>query len=195
MELVINHVVKFDHVHDTNGHTIIKWLTSASIIKNCLSITIHTCFTNGIPEIVCASSIKDRRCNMDTKVASSHTKVKFHNLTNIHTRWHPKWVQHDINWCPVWKIRHILNWNNAGNNPFVSVASGHFIPNTDFPFLSDVNTHQHVDTGLQFIAVRTSKDLHITDNTCTTVWYTKGGITYFTRFITENCMKQAFFSR
>ena len=132
---------------------------------------------------------------MNTQVTSRHTKVKFHNLTDIHTRWHPKWVQHDIDWSSVWKVRHVFYRNDTRDNPFVSVTTGHLISDADLPFLSDVNTNQHVDTRLQFISVCTRKDFDVANDTISTVRHTKRRIPHFTRFISKDSMKETFFGR
>ena len=187
--------MKLDHVHDTDRNAVVKRLTCTSIVKNGLGITIHTSFFHSIPEVFWACSVKDWCCDVNTQVTSCHTKVKFHNLTDIHTWWHPKRVQHDINWCTVWKVRHVFNWNNTRHNPFVSVTTGHLISDADLAFLCDVNTNQHVHTRLQFISVCTRKDLDIANDSISTVRNTKGCITHFTRFISKDGVEETFFGR
>ena len=132
---------------------------------------------------------------MDAQVTCCHTKVKLHNLTDIHTRWYPEWVQHDINWCSVWKVRHVFHRNDTGYNPLVSVTTSHLISDLDLTFLSDVDTNQHINARLQFITISTGKDLHVTNHSVGTVWHTQRGIADFTRLVTKDGMKQAFFSR
>ena len=51
MEFIINHVVKFDHVHDTDRNTVVKRLTCTPIVKDGLGIAIHTSFFHSIPEV------------------------------------------------------------------------------------------------------------------------------------------------
>src|SRR5699024_12509882 len=140
---IINHVVKFDHVHDNHRPTVIKCFTCTSVIKIGVGIAVHTSFTNGIPKVVRSCPIENWSRNVNTKVTRSHTKVKFHNLSDVHTRWHPKWVQHDINWCSVWQARHVFNWNDARNNPIASVKTGHCISNLDMQFMCDVSALEH----------------------------------------------------
>ena len=186
--------MEFDHVHDSDRNTVIKRFTSTSIVKDRFGIAIHTSFFNSWPKVFRTCSVKDWCCDVNTKSTSSHTKVKLHNLTDIHTWWHPKWVQHDIDWSSIWKVRHVFYRNDTRDNPFVSVTSGHLISDLDLTFLSDVNANQHVDTWLQLISICTCKDLNITNDTIGTVWYAKRSITHFTRFISEDSVQETFFS-
>ena len=77
---------------------------------------------------------------------------------------------------------------NTGNNPFVTVTSGHFIPYGDFTFLNDISTNELVNAWWQFIAIFTVKHFNIKNNPTCTMRYTKGCITNFTCFFTKDCM-------
>ena len=118
-----------------------------------------------------------------------------YKLTDVHTRWYPEWVQHDINWCSVWQIRHVFHRNDTGYNPLVSVTTSHLISDLDLTFLSNVDANQHIDTRLQLITISTGKDLHITNDTISTVRHTQRGITDFTRLVSEDSVQETFLSR
>ena len=119
--------------------------------------------------------------------------MKLHNLSDIHTRRDTQWIQHDIDWCTVWQVRHILYRNDIWNDTLVTVTSGHLIPNVDFTFLWDEDTNQLVHTWWQLVSIFTCKDTHIVDDTATSVWYTEWCITNFTRFFTKDSTKKTFF--
>ena len=63
------------------------------------------------------------------------------HLSDVHTRRHTQWVQHDIQRTSIRKEWHIFYWKYTGNNTLVSMSSGHLITNGDLSLLSDVNTN------------------------------------------------------
>ena len=73
---------------------------------------------------------------------------------------------------PSGKIWHIRFRQNTGDNPFVTMASGHFIPYRDFTFLNNICTNELVNTWWQFIAIFTIKYFHIKNDSTCTMWYT-----------------------
>ena len=73
------------------------------------------------------------------------------------------------------------------------MTTGHFIPNMNFTFLNDEDTNECIDTSLKFITIFTTENLHIMDDTIGAMWYTKWGITNFTRFFTKDSTEQTFF--
>ena len=105
-----------------------------------------------------------------SQLFSCPTQYGFINLTDVHTRWYAQWVYYDVNWIAFMIVWHIFNWTNLRDNTFVTMASGHLIPNGDFPFLDNISTDQLVNTRWQFISVFTIEDLHIKyDSACTVI--------------------------
>ncbi|MNO98371.1 hypothetical protein D3C76_901160 [compost metagenome] len=84
MDFIINHVRQLDHMHDTNGNFTFETFTCTAVIQHSFTIALHPCFFHGIEYIVFISSVKYRRCNMNTETKSGHTKMDFQYLTNVH---------------------------------------------------------------------------------------------------------------
>ncbi|MNZ94722.1 hypothetical protein D3C78_1138360 [compost metagenome] len=123
-----------------------------------------------------------------------HTQVNLERLTDIHPRRNAERIKHDFYRRTIRHERHILFRHDAGNNPFVTVTSGHFIAFGNFPFLRDVSTNQLINSRRQLIAVLTSKHLHVYNNTVSTMRYAQRRITNLTSLFTEDGMEQSFLS-
>ncbi len=104
-------------------------------------------------------AVKAGICDVRYPVTSSACEVT--SLTDIRVMV-PQRVQHDINRCTVWKVRHIFNRNNTGCNPLFPWRPAILSP--DLPFLCDVIRTNMFDTRLRFISVCTGKDLNIAND-------------------------------
>src|SRR3546814_8253368 len=68
---------------------------------------------------------------------------------SVHPRWHTQWVQNNIDWIAISSIRHIFNWSNHGNNPFISMSTCHFIAGLNTSFNRQVNRSEEHTSELQ----------------------------------------------
>src|SRR5947207_9315832 len=117
-----------------------------------MSESRNSSFVSQFIDLVQRSTIKNWSRILSTQILTSPSKNCFINLTDVHTRRYPKWIQHDINRCSVLKERHIFVTNDTSNNTFVTVTSRHLIPYFQLTFFGDVNFSQFQDSRWQFIS-------------------------------------------
>ncbi|MNN27078.1 hypothetical protein D3C81_1406010 [compost metagenome] len=84
MDLIVNHVSEFDHVHDAYCNFTFKSVARTTIVQHGFTITLHTCLFHGIEHIVLVRSIKDWCSYVDTELHSGHTQVDFKHLPDVH---------------------------------------------------------------------------------------------------------------
>ncbi|MPN01191.1 hypothetical protein SDC9_148397 [bioreactor metagenome] len=65
MQFIINHVGKFQIVHDADGYTVIERLTCTAIIKDGFGIVRHTGFSHSTPNVIFIRTIEYWRCDVD----------------------------------------------------------------------------------------------------------------------------------
>ncbi|MNV66773.1 hypothetical protein D3C71_1595450 [compost metagenome] len=84
MDLIVNHVSEFDHVHDTNSDFTFEFVTRTTIIQHSLTVTLHTRFFHGVEYVILFGAIKYWSCYVDTQVHSRHTQMDFKHLSDVH---------------------------------------------------------------------------------------------------------------
>ena len=82
------------------------------------------------------------------------TQMHFQNLTDIHTRRHAQWVQHDVHRATICHIRHIFYRQNARYHAFIPVAARHFVARLQAAFNRDKHFHGFLHAGRQLVALR-----------------------------------------
>ena len=163
MNLVFNHVVKFDHMHNTNRSLFIKWFTSETIKELNTTVMVNTSLSEFLRDNFIWNTVEGWGCNLVTKNASSHTDVDFKELTEVHTRRHTHWGKYDVDWGTVGHKWHIFNWKDARNHTLVTVTTSHLVTDLNFTHFGNKDFNLHQDTGLKFVTLLTGVDTD-TDN-------------------------------
>src|SRR5690606_18845503 len=96
-------------------------------------------------------SIEDWCSEFLTCFLSSPSQYGLEDLSDVHTGWHTKWVQHDVHWSSVFQERHILVSNDTGNDPLVTVTTRHLITHLQLALLGVVYFGKFHNTCIQFI--------------------------------------------
>ena len=71
------------------------------------------------------------------------------------------------------------------------MTSRHLVADGDLSLLSDVDAHQLVDAGAQFVAVLAGEDLDIHDDAALAVGDAEGGVAHFSRLLAEDGAQQS----
>ena len=123
--------------------------------------------------------------------------MEFQNLTNIHSRWHTQWVQHNIHWSTVCEEWHIFFWKDTRNNTLITVTTCEFIALRNLTMLSNIHANHVVYASWKFIAVFfgifASNFLNTNNSTILAVWYAQRSVTYFAALLTEDSAQQTLF--
>src|SRR6187401_1132868 len=161
MHLIINHVVKFDHIDNTNRCFLVETISRFTIIQ--VRMTKH--WDTGLlaigTDLVGGCSVEDWRCKFHPELFSRPTKNCFIDLSKIHTAWYTQWVQYDINRCSIFKEWHVFSTNDLCNNAFVTVTTSHLIAHFQLTFYSEINLCKLQYTCWQFITDRDVKLLSL----------------------------------
>ena len=89
---------------------------------------------------------------LDTELAAGSTEDGFEYLSEVHTRWHTQWVQHEINRTTVLKERHILLTYHLRDDTLVTVTTGKLIADTDLTLLGNIDLSHLEHSAGQVIA-------------------------------------------
>src|SRR5216683_2159274 len=87
--------------------------------------------------------------------------MRLQNLADVHTRWYAKRIEYDLDRSSVRQVRHILFRQNAGNDTFVTVASGHLVADAKFTFHRDKDLDHFDHARRQFVALLELGDLFV----------------------------------
>ena len=71
-----------------------------------------------------------------------------------------EWVQDDIDRSTVFHKWHVFDWQDAGNNTFVTVAATELVADRDLAHLGDKDLDLHDDAGFEFVAVGAGEDFN-----------------------------------
>ncbi|MNW19311.1 hypothetical protein D3C71_2192490 [compost metagenome] len=71
-------------MHDTDSNFTLKAFACTAVIKNSLTIALHTGFFHRIEDVILTRSVKYRRCHMNTQTQCSHTQMDFKHLSDVH---------------------------------------------------------------------------------------------------------------
>ncbi len=193
MYLVVNKVGKFQVIHVTYGYPAVKRLTGTAVIQDCLSVLGQSCLFQSFNNIYLGCTVKYRRSNLPAQCLCCIAQVHFQYLSDIHTGRNAQGIKNNLQGSSVGQERHIFHRENPGDNTLVSVTAGHLIADRNLSFLCNVNTHQLVYSGREFVAHFTGEYLYVNNNTRFPVRNSQGCIPYLPRFFTEDRTKQPFF--
>ena len=88
MNLVADHVVQLDHVHDTDSSALLKSFAAAAVEELTLTIFGEASFLELFLNRFIADTIKWRRSNFVAESAGGHAQVCLEQLAQVHTAWH-----------------------------------------------------------------------------------------------------------
>src|SRR5215204_4165785 len=139
MHLIINHVVKFDHIDNTNCCLLMKTISCFTIIQVSMTKHWNTCLLAIRTDLVSSGSVKNWRCKFYSQLFTCPAKNSFIDLAKVHTAWYTQWIQYDVNRCSIFKEWHVFSTNDLRNNTFVTVTTSHLISHFQLTFYSEIN--------------------------------------------------------
>src|SRR5699024_9564834 len=114
-------------------------------------------------------------------------------LSDIHPAGHAQGVEDNVDRRTVFEERHVFNRQDLGDHALITVPAGELIALADLALLGNVNSHQLVHAGAEFITVLGIEYAHSDDGALFAVGHLQRGVAHFARLFTENGPEQAFF--
>src|SRR5262245_2694614 len=112
MHFIINHVVKFDNIDNTNCSFLVETISRFTIIQVSMTHHWNTCLCTIAGYLISCSSVEDRRSELHTEFLTSPAKNSFIYLSKVHTTWYTQWIQYNVNWCSIFKEWHVFSTND-----------------------------------------------------------------------------------
>src|SRR5690625_939403 len=113
-------------------------------------------------------------------------EVGFHHLPDVHPAGNAEGVEDDVDGGAVFHEGHVLDREDLRDDTLVPVAAGELIAVGDLAPLGDVDTHEVVDSGGQFVAVFKVELADGDDGPGFTVGYLQRGVTHLSGLLTED---------
>jgi hypothetical protein len=113
VNLIFNHVVKFQDVHVANCNILLKRLTGATVVEFHFARLLKACFDQLFFNLTFGCACKWRANCLIVEGICSKSQVQFKNLSEVHTGWNAERCQNDIDWLTVLAIRHIFFWTHG----------------------------------------------------------------------------------
>ncbi len=158
-------MVKLEHIHISHCYGICEFLSCTAVSEIDLSIFRIIGFSQGFHDVFLVCPVKYRRGNVYTKLLGCKPKVDLQYLSQVHTGWYSKRIQHYVNRGSVRHIRHVLLRHNPGDDTLVSMSSTHFVSDIYFSLGCYIYPDHLIYARRQLIAVVSGVDLHINDDT------------------------------
>ena len=96
-------------------------------------------------------------------MTSGVAETRLEDLPDVHSRWHAKGVQDDVDRTAISQVRHVLDREDLADDTLVAVASSELVTLGNLPLLGHVDPDQCVDAGGELIAVLTREHLDVDD--------------------------------
>src|SRR6476660_3977129 len=103
MHLIIDHVVKFDHIDNANCCLLVETFTGFPIIQICMTVSRNSSLVAVISNFINSGTIKNRRRELHSQFLSRPSKNSFIDLPKVHTARYAKGVKDDINRSSIFK--------------------------------------------------------------------------------------------
>src|SRR5688572_10043999 len=165
MHLIINHMVKFDHINNSHGCFLVETVSRFAIKQ--VSMTHHrdTGFSTIVCDLISSSPVEDWCSEFHPEFLTGPAKNGFIDLSQVHTARHAQRIQYDINRCPIFQERHVFMTNDLGNDTFVTMTTRHLISHFQLTFYSEINfcKLQHscrqliTNTDVEFLSLITTQ--------------------------------------
>lgn len=165
MNFIVNEVMEFKHIDAADSNAVFERFAGTSVEKNGFTVDIEVSESDGMEDVFFASAVEDRSSDIKIGVRSGieaekpdklfvrgivreevgidlcdgEAEMSFEDLPDIHTGGDAERVKNDIDGSTVREERHILLSTYFRDDAFITVSAGHFIPDGDFPFLSNIN--------------------------------------------------------
>ena len=159
VNLIGNQVAEFQHVNVADHDLLVERFTGAAIEQFRFAVEADPGPRRGglgfleiLHDAGFRDTIEDRRGDFEAERFGGDAKVRFQHLTDVHPGRHAERVEDDVHWGSVIEERHVFFRDNLGDNPFVTVTSGHLIPDGEFPLGGDEDLHLLDDAGFHFVA-------------------------------------------
>src|SRR5690625_741220 len=120
-------------------------------------------------------------------------EVGFHHLPDVHPAGNAEGVEDDVDGGAVFHEGHVLDREDLRDDTLVPVAAGELIAVGDLAPLGDVDTHEVVDSGGQFVAVFKIELADGDDGPGFTVGYLQGGVANLAGLLTEDRAQEPLF--
>src|SRR3989344_7547431 len=108
MNLIFNHMMKFQNIHIPNSYWLVKIFNSSSITKSHFSTSRKTSINKLFFYFHISRAGKRRNNSLIAQSMSSKTQVQFQNLSKIHTAWHTERGKNNIHRPSIFHIRHFI---------------------------------------------------------------------------------------
>ena len=119
--------------------------------------------------------------------------MRFEHLADVHTARHTERIEDDVDGAAVGHERHVLDREDLGDDALVAVTAGEFVADGDLALLRDVDPHQLVDAGRQFVRVVTAEHLDVDDFARLAVGHLERGVADLAGLLTEDRSQQPLF--
>ena len=140
-------------------------------------------------------AVEDRRRDVHAEHRGGPAQMRLHDLPEVHARRHAQRVEHDVDRRAVLDVRHVFFRQHLGDDALVAVTSGHLVALQNLALLRDVDAHEMVDAGREFVAVLAREHLDVDDLALFAVRHFQRGVAHFARLLAEDRAQQALLGR
>src|SRR3989344_29157 len=161
MDFVLYHMMKLHNVHIAYSDILFKSFSCTPIKKFHFASFGKSGFLQLRFDFISCGAGKRRNNRLITKSMRSKTQMKFQNLSQVHTAWHAKRRQNNINRSSILHIWHIFFRKNSGNNSFIPVTSGKLVTNRNISKLGNFNMNSFYNFGIKFVTFLSRENLHL----------------------------------
>ena len=152
VDFVIHEVVQFHHIHVPHRDGASERFTGPSIVQSGLPARWQLRFLQQLLDLFLRRPVKHRTGDVQAKSFRSPSQMGLEDLPHVHARRDSQRIQDDLDRCAVWQVRHILLGENPGYHSFISMPTGHLIPDGHLPLHRDIDLDQLDDAGWELIA-------------------------------------------
>ncbi len=193
MDLVVDEVGKLQHIDVAHSDFLLKGLAGSAIVEGDLAIWRQVCLFHGSDYVLFVGAVENRACDVNAQCFGSPAQVSFQHLTDVHPGGHSQGIENYLNRGAVRQKGHVFNRQDPGDDTFVAVAAGHFVPFGNLSLLGNVDPHQLVDARRQLVAFVPAENLHVNDCAALAVRHFQRSVPHLPGFLAEDCPQKPFF--
>ena len=193
MDLVVDQVREFEHVDHADGNRARESLTRTAVAQPGLAVGRHTGVLQPLRDVFGMRTVEDRRRHVHAEHARRPTKVRFHDLAEVHTRRNAERVEHDVHRRTVFQIRHVFFRQHFGDDALVAVTSRHLVALQNLALLRDIDAHEVIHARREFVAVLAREHLDVDDLAFFAVRNFQARVANFARFLAEDRAQEPLF--
>jgi hypothetical protein len=117
--------------------------------------------------------------------------VRLEHLSDVHPGRNAQRVQDDVDGGAVVQVGHVLDREDLGDDTLVAVAARQLVADADLALLGDVDAHQLVDAGGQFVTVVAVEQAPVDDLAGLAVRDLQRGVTHLAGLLAEDGPQEA----